>query len=522
MSRRAPGRERSPVLDGRWPSILAVAAPATLALVLAGRMSVTWPLWRDEFATRQYAALDLGGLVSATSHVDAVIAPYYAFVHLFSGLTGLGAGMRIWSVLAFGAAVAIVAALALRWWGRVAAVVAGTMLALNASVLSQAANARPYALALAGIALATILLDGALRQRPRRRGAALALWAGYAAAAVFTALMQPFAATALVVTAVLVRSRGGLLRWVLASAPWALAALLLLWRARSQSGQIEWVAPIDTDLVLSSLAKAAGMTGREFPAPAVMVALVAVAAVLAVVLSTRRREALFAAALVVVPVALLVVLSLLVQPAVSWRYLLWTSLGVALLAGAAVGRARVGRGAPGSGPRPLPRLARVVAVSVVAALLLGTGWHAAAVATGRPPVRDDFPGAVARMQEDARVGDLLVVVQRYGQGGVALGFALSAGDDAFVQEIEDASPRGPRPPLALRVITGTDPLRTAPAEDPMPTAAPGRSLWLVGVSSPRREDPSVLPAAVAACFGQASETTRIDLRSTRLYRIPCG
>ncbi|MDR6868582.1 hypothetical protein J2Y69_003201 [Microbacterium resistens] len=492
---------------------------------------MTSPLWRDEFATRQYAALGINDLVAATSHVDAVIAPYYALVHLFSGVTGLGPGMRIWSVLAFGGAVALLSMLALRWWGRTAAVVTGTMLALNSAVLSQAANARPYALALCAIALATFLLEAALREQPVPGGTGkrVGAWVGYALAGILAVLMQPFAATAIVATVVLIRSRKTLIAWIAASAPWAVTTLLLLWNAGSQGGQIEWVAPVSMDTVTTAIAKAAGMTGRGFPPTAAMVALIALLAVLAVTAAACRRATLFAAALVVMPVVLLVSLSLVVQPVVSWRYLLWISLGVALLTGAiagAIAGAIVGRvgGSDAGRWRASVRLGgRLIAGVLAIGLVAATGWHTVAGLSAHPSPRDDFPAAVSQIQSDAHVGDLLIVMQRYGQGGVAMGFALSAGDDAFVQEIEAASAEGPREPLAVRVVTSVDPLRTAVWDaDPSAAAAADRSLWIVGVSSPRGEDPSTLPTSIAACFGEATDATRIEIPATRLYRIPCG
>ncbi|WP_424935891.1 MULTISPECIES: hypothetical protein [Bacteria] len=509
----------------RWTSALSVAGPVALALALAAWLSAMQPLWRDEYATRQYAALDIGDMMAATSHVDAVIAPYYALVHLFSGLTGLDTGMRIWSALAFGGAVAALGALALRWWGRAAAVTAGTMLAVNGAALSQAANARPYTLALCAVSLATLLLDRALCE-DLGPSARIGAWTGYAVTGVFAVLMQPFAATAIVATMLLTRSRRALLTWTAASAPWAAATLLLLGSARSQGGQIEWVAPIDADTVSWAVAKAAGMTGRGFAAPVTMIAVMVLMGLLTVVVASPRRPAALAVALVATPVVILVLVSVIVQPAVSWRYLLWISLGVALLAGAAVGAVTRARRDPVRRRRHAPDLlvARLLAGALAIGLVGATGWHTVSVLTTPPSPRDDFPAAVSHIQADARVGDLLIVQQRYGQGGVALGFALSAGDDDFVQEIEADSVRGPRAPLALRIVTSVDPLRTVPwsGENADIAVDTDRALWVVGVSSPRREDPSSLPTPVASCYREADESSRIDIPATRLYRIPCG
>lgn len=509
-----------PAADARVSRWLAVAVPALIALALAVYRGTQMPLWRDEYATRLYASLTPGGLADATAHVDAVLAPYYSLIHVLSGVVGLGTGMRLPSTIAFTLAVALTAALALRWFGPVAALVAGLGLAANDAVLSQAANARPYDLALLGAVLAAWCVSAAAYGGAR----APWLWAAFAASATGAVLMQPMASLVVACTAVLLCRRGLRRRWpwLVASIPWAAATAWLLLRGRAQTGQLAWIADVTPASAFPALATAAGAGWTDAAARiGVVLALIAVA-VVAVCLSRggERVHTAFAVAVVFVPTAALLTASLLIRPLLAPRYVVWSSVGVALLLGIAVHLAvRAARQRRRRVPAFTAALlaTAVLAVSVVATA--STLWH--------PPTRkDDFPGAVARIQEQAAVGDLLVVVQRYEQGGVALGFALSSGDTAFAREIVDGVPHGPRDVLDVREVVQVEPLRTEPwhAEPGHAggaTAERDRSLWIVSTWPADREDPAVLPDPVAACYRAAAASEPMPITGTRLYRAPC-
>lgn len=504
-----------PVAHARASRWFAVAVPAFVALALALHRGAQMPLWRDEYATRLYASLTPAGLADATAHVDAVLAPYYFLVHALGGVVGLDSGMRLPSSIAFTLAVALTAALALRWFGPVAAVVAGLGLATNDAVLSQAANARPYDLALLGTVLAAWCVSAAVSGSAR----APWLWAAFAASAAGAVLMQPMASVIVACTAVLLCQRGLRRRWLwlVASIPWAVATGWLLLRGRAQTGQLAWIADVTPASAIPAIATAAGTGSVDAVARVAVVLALAVVAVVAVGLSRggERVHTSFAVASVFVPTAALLTASLLIRPVLAARYVVWSSVGVALLLGIAV---HLAVRAAGRHRRRWPAFTGALLATAVLAVSAGataaTLWH--------PPTRkDDFPGAVARIEERAAVGDLLVVVQRYEQGGVALGFALSSGDAAFAREIVDGVPDGPRDVLDVREIVQTEPLRTEPWQTDGSVAGRDRSLWIVSTWPADREDPAVLPDPIAACYRAAAASEPIPVTGTRLYRAPC-
>ena len=498
-------------------TIAVVAAPALLAVVLGVQRSAVMPLWRDEFATRLYASLSPADLFRATAHVDAVLTPYYLLMHALSGATGLGMGMRIPSLVAFGVAVAGVALLALCWFGpgrpgTVGALVAGTAVATNGVLISQAANARPYALATMFVVLAVLGLELA------RRGRLIAGGVGFAACAAAAVALQPFAALMLVATVALAAGRGrrAVLLWLGVSVPWVVVAGAMLWSGRGQAGQLAWVAVPGFDAILRTLG---ALAGAPVAAPALVAAIVvagvaALGLVALIALHCARAAVVFALLAAFLPTVALSVASVTVHPVLDVRYVTWSCTGTALLLG----------GAASAAVRAFPRRAhrRWPAIGgALVAVLVAVSSTVTAIAWVDPPARkDDFPATVARIDRDARLGDLVVVVQRYEQGGVAFGMALAAGDDVYAREIVRDVTRGARTVLDLRRVVGRDPLRTVPAA-PGEAAGDGRTLWIVSIWPPQREDPAVLGPRLADCYRRAAAAPRIPVTGTRLSRAPC-
>jgi hypothetical protein len=137
-----------------------------------------------------------------------------------------------------------------------------------------------------------------------------------------------------------------------------------------------------------------------------------------------------------------------------------------------------------------------------------------------PTRKDDLPAAVARIEQTARVGDLVVVVQRYEQGGVALGFALASGDLSYADAITRDASKGTRTVLEIRRIAALHPLRTVPWNSN--TVGDGRrTLWVVSILAPTLEDPTPLPPDVAECYVRAAAAPRIPVTGTYLSRAPC-
>jgi mannosyltransferase len=94
VAQRDPGRPPAsrapspPTARGTPPRglVFAVPALATLLSCLLGLGERS--LWRDEHATWWAASLSFGELRELTGHVDLVLAPYYAFLHLWIGVFG--------------------------------------------------------------------------------------------------------------------------------------------------------------------------------------------------------------------------------------------------------------------------------------------------------------------------------------------------------------------------------------------------------------------------------------------------
>lgn len=525
---------------------LVIAGPALLALVLGIQRSAVMPLWRDEFATRLYASLSPADLFRATTHVDAVLAPYYLLMHALTGATGLGTGMRIPSLVAFAVAAAGVALLALCWFGigwsgTVGALVAGTVLATNGVLLGQAANARPYALATMFVVLAVLGLELVRRGRPWAGGV------GFAVCAAAAVTMQPLSAAMLLATVALAAVLGhrGALLWLGASVPWVAIAGMMLWAGRGQTGQLAWVAVPTVDAVIHILATLGGVPSEVSArvAVAAVVGLLGLGALALVALRGARTIVAFALLAAFVPTLALFAVSVTVHPVLDSRYVVWSCAGVALLLGAAAAgmvsafrrrntadSARLVPAMPLRAGGGWSALGGAVAGAVIAALV-ATSLNATAAAIADPPPRkDDFPAAVARIDRDARLGDLVVVVQRYEQGGVALGVALSAGDTAYAREIERDAPRGTRTVLDVRRVVGRDPLRTVPehalpdgsgSADPSSDATSGRTFWIVSIWPPEIEDPTVLGPRLAACYRRAAAAAPIPITGTLLSRAAC-
>ena len=350
IARRARGR-----VAARW---LAVVLPTVLALVLGLQRSMAVPFWRDEYATAAFARLPLGDLLQALGQVDAVLGPYYLLAHLASPVLGLETGLRVLSLGAFTASAAVVAVIALRWWGPLAASAAGLAFATNVLAITYGAMARPYALAVLFVALAVLAADAAAAAG--RRWA----WVAYAAAA----------------SAASRDARAGPRRGPAHGAPRGGAHTGTRTQAdpmvvrddrgagrrrrhptregpRAAPAGFDWMSEPTVRTAIADLARAAGVSiDREvaFDAVALLVLAAMSAAAIAAAARTpsfqnieppapirasavaRARPVAFAAALAFVPWALLLGASWLVTPILATRYIAWSSIGTALAVAAAV------------------------------------------------------------------------------------------------------------------------------------------------------------------------------------------
>jgi mannosyltransferase len=173
--------------DQRPRAGLAAAAASYLPPAVAAAVMTLLGLWgivrqskmgNDEVATRYAALLSLGQLAHLLSHVDAVHGTYYLLMHGWVVLGSSPTVLRVPSVIAMVAGAALVAIIGTRLTGSGwAGLVAGLVLALTPSISYYAQTARSYALVLACVAAATLVLIRTLRaEAAGETGARLKRW----------------------------------------------------------------------------------------------------------------------------------------------------------------------------------------------------------------------------------------------------------------------------------------------------------------------------------------------------------
>jgi mannosyltransferase len=340
------------VVRRRAPGWGVIAGPAALAAALGAVGLTGRSLGFDEGATVAIASTHGSALWSAIAHDGGNMSGYYLLIHVLIAAFGNGlAVLRLPSVLAVVATVALVAAIADRMFGRTAAVIAGLLAAVSLPVVYWAQTARGYAPMLAFVCagyLAFLELSDPAAQRPDRRA-----WIAYVVAMTlamycsFVALLVVPAQLLVLVQrqAALRRVGSALVAVAVLSAPLAVLAL------RRGSGQLFWVQPpgrmVDTQ-VLGSLTSA-GLQPSFHRSPTTYVLMWAtVAAVAALLVDTIRRRwrgetrwgMAVALAWCVVPAALTFLYSLVSQPIFVPRNLLLSTPAVGLVLAAAAGERR--------------------------------------------------------------------------------------------------------------------------------------------------------------------------------------
>lgn len=491
----------SAVVDGRLGLALRSAwltlVPATVLATLAAIRAIRLPLSRDETATEMFASLTPDGLLRAVQHVDTVVAPFYALEVLTAPLVPADViGLRIPSIVAAVATVFVVSAIARRWWGAGPALIAGLVFATNPLTLQMATTARPYACATLAVALAALSASAAIDSSGRR---AVIRWAAYAGCLVAVGLLHLFAILAVLPLAILASGGGRRTLTSFAAATGAAAAVLLPFAlaGASQRAQVAWIAPPDLVRAVGTLANVVRSPERIGLEPAdvaaCMLVVVLTLAGLAVTLRTARAarslanprrlldpdrtelaRLLTALALAVLPWLALLVVSIVVVPVLRTAYISPSVVGLSLLLAGSM-RALAARfatrdpaqyavSAPGS------RFARAsigVTMGAVLALAVASG---AAGATTRF-WQDDFPSLGAAVNAAVAPGDVLVVVQRHHETGLAGGVARIVGDEAYAAETASRLQLGTQPTVDVRRVTAVEPLRTESTDE---TPAAGR------------------------------------------------
>ena len=439
-----------------------------------------------------------------------MLGPYYALVHVLAPVWGLEEGMRIPSLLAFSATAAVVAAIALRWWGIPSALAAGLFFALNGAAVTAGITARPYALMLLFVALA-VLAAAYARARPGW------LWVLYGAAAAAAVAMHLISIVAIACIGVLAMAqpRGYLLRLLAWSTPALGVGVAIALIGATQQGQIAWLTPADPRGALSALAQVAGASAYRaviWDAVGLLVLLIgATAALVAVRRATAvadraaaLRPVLFAVVLCFAAPAALLLVSWLAVPVFTARYLTWVSLGSALLVGAVVFAAT------------LRRRSSILAGACAAVLLVASALVAGQQAVQPPGLYDDVPSLLSRVDASAAPGDALVVLQRNTHSGVAYSLARTAHDEPWSDAISDRLRASAQPAVDAREIAATRPLSL---EDPPTSGSSPERVWIVSLDAPSRDELAGIADALG-CTPDASEAPEF-FGGMRLYEARC-
>jgi mannosyltransferase len=315
---------------------------------------------------------------------------YFGFLHFWEKLGSSDEFLRLPSVLAFPAAVALTATIAWRSFGRAAGVVAGFLLALNALALQHGQEARAYG-SLTALVAASMLCFMLVVERPTTRR-----WALWAAVSVVAAYLHPYALF-------VVAAQGLSLAWLpsarvhwraagIASAVLALAVLpLIVLVVTGDTSRISWIDPLTAASAWGELKQVAGAREQALLL-LVYIGLALVLLVGALRTRPRRSEAAWLAVLPVlwfaVPVALTALLSV-VQPTFLAKYLIVSVPALAVLAAGALARVR-----------PLP-----LAVAALVALAI---FHVGGLSDWYRSRGPDLHGAAAVIAPRARWDETIV------------------------------------------------------------------------------------------------------------------
>jgi mannosyltransferase len=303
----------------------------TLLVLSIGLIRVGWPaLWADELATWGMVTAPWSQTRQVLQHTDATLGAYYAIMHLWVSLLGASDVMlRLPSVLAMAASAGLTARLGTRLATPRVGLLSGLLFAVLPTTSRYAQEARPYALVVLVAVLCSLALVRVL-DRP-----SLGRLLAYALATALLGLLHAIAlllipAHALVVLAV---RRSVMPRWLVAAGVGMLPVLPVLYLASRQTAQVAWIGPPTSS---SLTAYPAMLLGSAVGAGMILA--------LAMYAVSTRHPAVLYTSWAVVPVVGLFAAS---QLTALWlpRYLLFTTPAWALLAGTALGRTRLVRGA---------------------------------------------------------------------------------------------------------------------------------------------------------------------------------
>ncbi|KQU52409.1 mannosyltransferase [Rhodococcus sp. Leaf278] len=342
----------------RTPGVLAPAV-AVFAFVIGVAASWVPSYWYDEAATVYSSRRSFSELLELLRGVDIVHGAYYVGMHVWGQVFGFSEfSMRIPSAVAVGLAAAGVVVLAARLSTPRVALFSGVAFALLPRVLWAAVEARSYALTATAAVWLTVVFLVALHARSRW------WWVLYSAMLALSIVLFVYLATLVAVHLLVMlarrRLRASFLPWAIAVATALVVTAVFLKIVLRQATQVGWIPPIDSNfprVVLDQWFVGASLFG-------VVVGVIFLAAL--VVRRTRgigggdwrRGPVPVAIPWILVPMAVMVIYSIVRSPIYLDRYFTFSTPAVALLIGVALDRV--------SRPRWLPVL--LIGVLALAAL----------------------------------------------------------------------------------------------------------------------------------------------------------
>ena len=442
---------------GWWPPLVTaavVAAPALVALLVALHGIGDQPLWRDEVWSVEIAERPLGGVLEVIRNREANMSLYYVLLHGWMLLGDGDAHVRLLSAVPAAGAVLATALVAREWFGRLAAVVTGTLLATNLLFIGYAQEARAYTIA---ALLTTLSCWSFVRLVERRSRWDPLVYAVVTAAAVYSQLLAGLVVIAQLMSLAICNDRLPWRRILAATAGLTAAVLPLALLVLSQrGGQTAWISPVGDPLAISRMLGALVGDPRLYTL-FVPILLAGVAVALRRSLSSRADawKLVLVVTWAVMPVVLLFVVSL-AEPMFVPRYLIGVIPGLALVAGAVVATVR---------RASTRRLVAAVVMVAAATVLLGSQQP--------QPKHEDLGSATAYVAVQAQPGDAIAYESRWARVGFA--HHLEAKEVRLPDVAFAASPESQGDILA----------REAPAAVVERRMRAARRLWLVTYVSRR-------------------------------------
>lgn len=324
-----PGGRRGRLLDP-W-------AIALFATVVSAAWACRPSLWFDEGATiSASASRTLPELWRLLSHIDAVHGAYYLLMH---GWFALFPPTEFWSrfpsSLAVGAAAAGVTVFTRQFSTRPTAVCAGLIFAILPRTTWAGMEARPYAFVAAAAVWLTVLFVAAVR-RNRPRG-----WVWYALGLMLAILLNlnlvllvPVYGAMLPLLAPRGARKSPVVWWAGGSVVAVAAMMPFILFAHHQVWQVNWIYPVSWHYAFDIILRQYFDHSVAFAIASGVLIVAAVATRLAGVPGPAgdvRRLLIIAAAWMVIPTALVVVYSAVIEPIYYPRYLIFTAPAMAVV-----------------------------------------------------------------------------------------------------------------------------------------------------------------------------------------------